>query len=210
MAVTRTVLPRKGFVQSQHGLTQYEADQDSNWVLLDTNVAFLSDLIQLDLNINGVVSGFTLSTSPNLTPGLTAGILYAQGQRYAPTSQPSLAPAPADVRTYLFYNSQTGFYYSTNSMGSTTGDAYIGTVVTNFTSVTQVAQATCIYGAVGFTAPAPGSFTQWHGLGRTPICAIIQMTSPGAVWFQTPVNYDGTFLYLVASDVGITGKVIVW
>src|SRR5439155_22214616 len=29
MAVTRTVLPRKGLVQPQHGLTGYEADQDA-------------------------------------------------------------------------------------------------------------------------------------------------------------------------------------
>src|SRR5881396_3158231 len=44
MAVTRTILPRKGLVQPQHGLTGYEADQDANWLLLDANVAFLSDV----------------------------------------------------------------------------------------------------------------------------------------------------------------------
>jgi len=60
MAVSRTVLPRKGLVQPQHGLTGYEADQDANWQLLDTNVAFLSDLATpqaTDLGINGVVFG---------------------------------------------------------------------------------------------------------------------------------------------------------
>ena len=73
MAVTRTILPRKGLVQPQHGLTGYEADQDANWLLLDTNVAFLSDVETPqtnDLGINGVVSGFTLSASSSLTPGL--------------------------------------------------------------------------------------------------------------------------------------------
>jgi hypothetical protein len=44
MAVTRTILPRKGLIQSQHGLTSYEADQDQNWELLDANVAFMADL----------------------------------------------------------------------------------------------------------------------------------------------------------------------
>ena len=76
MAVSRTVLPRKGLVQPQHGLTGYEADQDANWQLLDTNVAFLSDLAPpqaTDLGINGVAWGLALSTSASLTPvsGLT-------------------------------------------------------------------------------------------------------------------------------------------
>ncbi len=87
MAVTRTILPRKGLVQPQHGLTGYEADQDANWLLLDTNVAFLSDVETpqtSDLGINGVVSGFTLSASSSLTPGVASGILFAQGSRYAP------------------------------------------------------------------------------------------------------------------------------
>ena len=44
MAVTRTILPRKGFVQPQHGLTQYESDMDANLALLDANVAFTADV----------------------------------------------------------------------------------------------------------------------------------------------------------------------
>ena len=44
MAIVRTVLPRKGFVQPQHGITQYESDMDGNMSLLDANVAFISDL----------------------------------------------------------------------------------------------------------------------------------------------------------------------
>ena len=107
MAVSRTVLPRKGLVQPQHGLTGYEADQDANWQLLDTNVAFLSDLAPpqaTDLGINGVVWGLALSTSASLTPGLTNGVLYAQGIRYAPLSAPTPPPAPPSSTNYLFYN----------------------------------------------------------------------------------------------------------
>jgi len=93
MAVTRTVLPRKGLVQSQHGLTSYEADQDQNWAMLDANVAFTSDLpasLFQPLGCNGLVSGFVLSTSSSLVPGLTPGVLFAQGVDYAPTSAPTL------------------------------------------------------------------------------------------------------------------------
>src|SRR5713226_8324646 len=100
MAVTRTILPRKGLIQPQHGLTGYEADQDANWALLDANVAFVSDLQFSDLGMNGVVSGFQLSTGVALTPGLTSGVLYAQGKRYAPVVAPSLWAAPAGATSY--------------------------------------------------------------------------------------------------------------
>ena len=91
MAIVRTVLPRKGFVQPQHGITQYEGDMDSNMSLLDANVAFMSDLASVadslvgDLGLNGLVSGFQLATSNTLYPSVTTGILYANGSRYAPT-----------------------------------------------------------------------------------------------------------------------------
>jgi len=213
MAVTRTVLPRKGLIQSQHGLTSYEADQDQNWALLDANVAFMSDLPLTSfqqLGWNGLVSGFVLSPSSTLVPGITAGSLYAQGAGYAAATAPTLPPAPASQTSYLFYNSVSGFYYQAGAVGATAGDALVGVVTTNTSAVIAVQQATPIFGAVSVASSAPGNCTVPHLLGRVPLCAIIQMTSGGAIWFQTPTSYDGTNLYLVASDAGVTGKVIVW
>jgi hypothetical protein len=213
MAVTRTVLPRKGLIQSQHGLTSYEADQDQNWALLDANVAFMSDLpltpIQ-QLGFNGLVSGFTLSTSSTLVPGITAGVLFAQGVGYTPTSAPTLAPAPASQTSYLFYNPTSGFYYQTGAVGAQNGDALVGVVTTSASAVVAVQQGTPLYGAVSLSTAAAGNFSVPHLLGRTPICAITQMTSGGAIWFQSPTAYDGVNLYLVGSDAGLAGKVIVW
>jgi hypothetical protein len=213
MAVTRTVLPRKGLIQSQHGLTSYEADQDQNWALLDANVAFMSDLPLtpfLELGFDGLISGFVLSPSSTLVPGITAGILYAQGAGYAAATAPTLPPAPASQTSYLFYNSVSGFYYQSSAVGANGGDALVGVVTTRASAVIAVQQATPIFGGVGVVSSAPGSFTVPHLLGRVPICAIIQMTSGGAIWFQTPTSYDGVNLYLVASDAGVKGKVIVW
>jgi len=213
MAVTRTVLPRKGLIQSQHGLTSYEADQDQNWALLDANVAFMSDLPLtpfLELGFDGLISGFVLSPSSTLVPGITAGSLYAQGAGYAAATAPTLPPAPASQTSYLFYNSISGFYYQAGAVGATAGDALIGVVTTNTSAVIAVQQATPIFGAVSVASSAQGNCTVPHLLGRVPLCAIIQMTSGGAIWFQTPTSYDGTNLYLVASDAGVTGKVIVW
>jgi hypothetical protein len=213
MAVTRTVLPRKGLIQSQHGLTSYEADQDQNWALLDANVAFTSDLplpLFQPLGCNGLVSGFVLSTSSTLVPGITAGVLFAQGAGYAPSAAPALGPAPASQTSYLFYNSTSGFYYQAGAVGARAGDALVGTVTTSASAVIAVQQATPIFGAVSVAPSAAGNCTVPHLLGRVPLCAIIQMTSSGAIWFQTPTSYDGANLYLVASASNATGKVILW
>ena len=213
MAVSRTVLPRKGLVQPQHGLTGYEADQDANWQLLDTNVAFLSDLAPpqaTDLGINGVAWGLALSTSASLTPGLTNGVLYAQGIRYAPLSAPTPPPAPPSSTNYLFYNSGSGFYHQAAAVGASASDALIGQVVTSATAVISATPATGIYGQVSLAPNAPGNFSVAHLLGRTPVGAVIQMTSSGSIWFQASLMFDATNVYLVASAAGITGKVQVW
>jgi hypothetical protein len=213
MAVTRTILPRKGLIQSQHGLTSYEADQDQNWALLDANVAFMSDLplpLFQPLGCNGVVSGFVLSTSSTLVPGLTVGVLYAQGAAHAPATAPTLGPAPASQTSYLFYNSTSGFYYQASGVGAQAGDALIGQVVTSSSAITAVAQATTIMGQISLAPGSSGNFTVQHFLGRTPVGAVIRMTSGGAIWFQSPTDMDATNLYLVASAPGITGKVLLW
>jgi len=156
------------------------------------------------------VSGFVLSTSSTLVPGLTSGVLFAQGAGYAPTSAPTLVPAPANQTSYLFYNSSTGFYYQTGAVGAQCGDALVGVVTTNATAVVAVQQATPIYGSINITSAAAGNGSVAHLLGRAPLCALIQMTSAGAIWFQTPTCYDGTKIYFVASDAAVTGRVIVW
>ena len=209
MAVIRTILPRKGLVQSQHGLTQYEADQDGNWLLLDSNIAFISDLYFGALGVNGLVSGFTLGASSGLTPSISSGVLFAQGSRYAPAIAPGLGPAPASATSYLFYNLATGFYYQSGPAAANAGDALIGQIVTNSTAVTAVTQATRIFGQVPVAAPSAGNLAVLHFLGRTPVGAMIQMTSNGALYFQTPM-YDATNLYLTSAAAGLTAKVLVW
>ena len=218
MAIVRTVLPRKGFVQPQHGITQYESDMDTNLSLLDSNVAFLSDLASVvdtlvgDLGLNGVVSGFQLDCSNSLCPCMRNGILYANGSRYAPTD-PTLDPAPANATSFLFYQQEnwpSSYYYRPVLAALNPGDAFIGVIVTNGTRVTNVTQATSLFGQIPVAPSGPGNFTVPHLLGRTPIGAQIRMTSPGAIWWQSPTDVDDVNLYLVASDAGVTAKVQVW
>ena len=221
MAVVRTVLPRKGIIEPQHG-ANYETDLDTNWQIIDSLLQDANDVqtaIQAaptvtawlsDRGISGVVSGFTLSTSATLVPGLATGVLYAQGLRYAPVAAPALTAAPASSTSYLFYNSTGGLYYNLTGIASTPGDAFIGIVVANATAVTAVTQSTRIWGQVAAAPGAVGNFALPHMLGRTPQGALIQMTSGGAIWFQSATMYDNTNLYLVASDPTVTAKVQVW
>ena len=208
MAVNRTVLPNTGLVQPQHAMP-YEADVDANWLLLD-NLIPVSGQVAKDLGLNGVYSGFTLSTSASLTPGLTAGVLYAQGSRYAPVVAPNPGAAPDNATNYLFYNFTSGFYYQASAVGATAGDALIGKVTTSGGAVTAVVNATKVFGQVDIASSSFGNFTVQHYLGRTPKGALIQMTLGGQIYFQTPTMYDGTNLYLVGSDSGLTAKVMLW
>ena len=221
MAVVRTVLPRKGIIEPQHG-ANYETDMDTNWQIIDSLLQDANDVqtaIQAaptvtawvsDRGISGVVSGFTLATSATLAPGLTTGVLYAQGLRYASSAGPTLAAAPASATSYLFYNSTGGFYYNLTGVASTTGDAFIGIVVANATAVTSVTQSTRLWQQLAVAPGVVGNFTVPHLLGRTPVGTLIQMTSGGAVWFQSAMMYDNTNLYLVASDPTVTAKVQIW
>jgi len=221
MAIARTVLPRKGIIQPRHG-DNYETDLDTNWSLIDSLLQDSADVQAAvlaagsveawlsDRGVCGVVSGFTLSTSANLTPGLSTGVLYAQGKRYAPATAPNPGGAPASTTSYLFYNSTSGFYYNLTGSPTTTGDAFLGTVVADATRVTGVTEPTKLYGQVSAAPGAPGNFSLPHRLGRTPVGALVQMTSSGAIWFQSGTMYDGTNLYLVASDAGVTAKVLLW
>jgi hypothetical protein len=218
MAITRTVLPRKGLVQPQHGITQYESDMDANLAILDANVAFISDLSSIvdtlvgDVGLTGVVNGFQLSTSNTLHPGVTNGILYANGSRFAPTD-PDAGAAPANATSYLFYQEENwpnSYYYRSVLAALDPGDAFIGIVVTDQTQVTSVTQATTLFGQIPVASTAPGNFSVPHLLGRAPIGAHVRMTSPGTIWWQSPTDVDDVNLYLVASDAGVTAKIQVW
>ena len=209
MASVRTVLPRKGLIQSLHDGEGYEADQDANALLLDSNAAFVSDLLATRAGINGVVSGFTLSTATGLEPGLTTGVLFAQGQAWQPSLAPVLPAAPASATNYLFYNSTSGFYYQAGAVAANAGDALIGTVTTSGSAVTGVVQATPIFGRVALAPSGSGNFTVPHLLGRAPVSATVQMTSAGSILWQTPTGWDGTNLYLTASGAA-TGWVRVF
>jgi hypothetical protein len=57
---------------------------------------------------------------------------------------------------------------------------------------------------------SPGNFTVAHGAPSTPTFALIEMTSNGTIWLQSPTSFDATNLYLTASAGSITGKAYVW
>jgi len=60
---------------------------------------------------------------------------------------------------------------------------------------------------IPITATYAGNFTVAHGLTSTPSFVIVQMESGGNIWLQTP-GFDGTNLYLTASDAGVSGTAV--
>ena len=76
---------------------------------------------------------------------------------------------------------------------------------------TQLAQymSNKIKSSVALAPGAPGNFQVIHGLSSEPSAALIQMTSGGQIWFQTPA-YDNAYLYLVASGGTVTGNAIIF
>jgi len=64
---------------------------------------------------------------------------------------------------------------------------------------------------LSITAPNPGAFQISHKLGCIPSNAVIQMTSPGVIWWQAENKmFDRANLYLSASASGLTAQVLVW
>ena len=94
------------------------------------------------------------------------------------------------------------------------GEAYETDVDTNWQTIDanlmSQSDVLALEVTVAAAPAAAGNFTLAHGLGRAPQHAIVMMTSSGAIWFQSPTLFDGTNLYLVASDAGVTAKVVVW
>jgi hypothetical protein len=59
------------------------------------------------------------------------------------------------------------------------------------------------------TPSGPGTFSIPHGLSAAPSAISVLMTSSGAIWAQSPA-FDGTNVYLEASDAGVTATVNVY
>jgi hypothetical protein len=86
--------------------------------------------------------------------------------------------------------------------------------VTDYPYTIPVSCASAILGGrpdltIDIPATTAGNFSVAHGMAATPKLALIQMTSAGRIWFQT-ARYDATNVYLVASDSGLTAKLLLY
>lgn len=67
---------------------------------------------------------------------------------------------------------------------------------------------------VALAPTAGGKFTVAHGLPVTPLAVFVQMATTGTsttddrIWLQSPLGFDSTSIYLVASNGGIIGTAI--
>jgi len=128
---------------------------------------------------------------------------------------------PAIARSFIFKNGTTGGHnlivQVTGAPGTTVSIPASAGLVELYSDGTNVSALTGGSGTSGLPFPteinlapgADGNFSVAHGLGATPRLVLIQMTSGGAIWFQS-TRYDATNINLVASDPSVTGKAEVW
>jgi hypothetical protein len=69
---------------------------------------------------------------------------------------------------------------------------------------------TSVYAEVPVTAGSTLSLKTATGLSATPTRIIVRMTSGGLISLQVPLSADAAYVYLSASDVGVTGVVELW
>jgi hypothetical protein len=133
--------------------------------------------------------------------------------------------APADATKFL-NGAATGTYAAVKDSDLATTDITTNDVsiskhgfaprapndVTKFlngTGAYSIPSPSAAHTEIALAPGAGGNFSVAHGLGSTPGLVLIQMTSGGAIWFQT-TRYDATNINLVASDAGLTGYAIVF
>lgn len=62
---------------------------------------------------------------------------------------------------------------------------------------------------LGVSSVVPGNLSVAHGLAAVPSRIEILMISAGSIWAQSPA-FDGTNVYLTASDAGVIAKILVY
>ena len=173
------------FGVTNSGLTLTLSEFASNFLLVFTGTLTQS----ITITVPAISRFFAVL---NLTSG--AYNINVIGTQTSSPYFPAVAVAPSSTEpTLLYCTGVTGQILSFTTSGG--GGGLLPTPTT-----------------ISLSASVPaggGNFQVAHTLGVTPVAAIIQMTSGGSIYFQTS-RYDGTYLYLTASDGGITGDALVW
>lgn len=116
-----------------YGTIQISTTQNGAPITFMSSGLNVSPDSQPNLSVYFGVTAFGAGTG--LTPALSMGALFAQGVLWRPTTPPAVPAAPTSQLTYLAYNSTGGLYWTTNSAGTTVGDAVLGWVLTNATDI---------------------------------------------------------------------------
>jgi hypothetical protein len=91
---------------------------------------------------DGAQTGMLIELVGNeLIPTISKGMLFAQGVAFDPSSAPALPAAPASQKSWLYYNSTGGFYWSASSSPTASDDACIGWVVTTSTEIVAISSS---------------------------------------------------------------------
>lgn len=122
-----------------------------------------------------------------------------------------LVPAMTGTTLYFKFTAFNTVGGGTESLASVTAYPYTVLGLANLPSGGGSGGGLSAFSGVitlSLTPGAPGNFTVPHGQSSAPSLVLIQMNSGGSIWLQRPVSFDGTNVYLAASDAGVTGTAI--
>lgn len=169
----------------------------------------LSTALYLTNNTNGPIILVQNNNSSGSGSTFVASISYAAGGNLIFTHSTGIWGFDGGVDAETGFSSNhvkgiSGTFITADSKTATVSGGIITDLVTSGSpgGITFIQEP--------FTTTAPGNFTVAHTLGKVPTGAIIQLTSGGEVWFQSPTMFDGSNVYLTASDTGLTGFVQVF
>ncbi|HEX4311874.1 MAG TPA: hypothetical protein VHZ25_17725 [Acidobacteriaceae bacterium] len=147
-----------------------------------------------------VVAGFSMDFGTGLVPLLSKGLLFAQGLAFVIFL--STPAAPANQFSYLACNSIAGLYWTTNPDGTTAGDAVIGWVLTNGSSVIAVSHQS-ITNPDGTPGGIGGAGTGTVIVPPTPISGVASVGSGTVTWL--PITFapgaDASFVVVATLQV---------
>lgn len=140
-------------------------------------ITFMSGSFFLAPNTGAAITAYFgttgFGTGSGLTPALSVGALFANGQWWIPATPPSCPAAPANQRSYLAYHYLTGLYWTTNPLGDNAGDAVLGWVVTNSTDIIAASCQNILVGADNLgSGNLPGIIPFASTVVPTPTCGI--------------------------------------
>jgi hypothetical protein len=173
----------------------------TRWVLIYLTAAELA-LTAFEPITSVNLINMTLATSLLVTSSAPGNFSIAHGLPNTPVMIEIIPTSPGAIW------GQSGFADATNINLAASDTGVTATVLVYSIAPNSIVGQTPSR-VINATSVAPGNFTVAHHIGAVPSAIEIVPTSGGVIWAQTPA-FDGTNVYLTASDADVSATINVY